>query len=132
MSITFFGNDYQVVRHVRIGVLRAGSRYSRCARMPIPRCGRVGHVFWDAATAYAVARLLGEGMDVGGGERNGQAGERIASRLSRWRRGVIFALLAAAIVERVAWSVASSAWSAGGEAFLVAYAFSQGHGFASA
>lgn len=71
-------------------------------------------------------------MDVGGGERNGQAGERIASRLSRWRRGVIFALLAAAIVERVAWSVASSAWSAGGEAFLVAYAFSQGHGFASA
>ncbi len=55
-------------------------------------------------------------MDVGGeAERTGRRADCVEA-VHAGAGSVIFALLAAAIVERVAWSVASSAWSAGGEA----------------
>lgn len=41
-------------------------------------------------------------------------------------------LLTAGAIERVAWNAARPTWSAGGEAFLVANAFSEGRGFAAA
>lgn len=45
---------------------------------------------------------------------------------------ILLALVVAGAVERVAWNAVRTTWSAGGEAFLVANAVSEGRGFAAA